>query len=252
MREEHHVHPARTAVIDLTSAMTSCSRFQRSSSNCSSRKALGAIVMVASLHITMAGMSSMNAALAFAAPDASFMPTSFHHRKSLIARQYSTTSGRRGCVLNASIVPKPSRRVNAGSNNIIGESTENAEHHVIVQGGHNNILSPVNLDEAPQNANDVSDDPIISEANISLESNDIVQVQQGDQLIPTRQLNDNVAIAGIAAFLSLAVGVVLKYSPSGCWRYYLAGGICASTSHAITTPIDVVKVRSTSVFLTNF
>ncbi|EED92364.1 predicted protein, partial [Thalassiosira pseudonana CCMP1335] len=26
-------------------------------------------------------------------------------------------------------------------------------------------------------------------------------------------------------------------------RYYLAGGICASTSHAVTTPIDVVKTR---------
>lgn len=27
------------------------------------------------------------------------------------------------------------------------------------------------------------------------------------------------------------------------WRYFLAGGICAATSHGITTPIDVVKVN---------
>lgn len=27
------------------------------------------------------------------------------------------------------------------------------------------------------------------------------------------------------------------------WRYFLAGGICAATSHGITTPIDVVKTR---------
>ena len=27
------------------------------------------------------------------------------------------------------------------------------------------------------------------------------------------------------------------------WRFFLAGGICAATSHGITTPIDVVKTR---------
>jgi len=27
------------------------------------------------------------------------------------------------------------------------------------------------------------------------------------------------------------------------WRYFLAGGICAATSHGITTPIDVIKTR---------
>ena len=27
------------------------------------------------------------------------------------------------------------------------------------------------------------------------------------------------------------------------WRYFAAGGICAATSHGITTPIDVVKTR---------
>ena len=27
------------------------------------------------------------------------------------------------------------------------------------------------------------------------------------------------------------------------WRYFVAGGICAATSHGITTPIDVVKTK---------
>ena len=27
------------------------------------------------------------------------------------------------------------------------------------------------------------------------------------------------------------------------WRYFLAGGVSAATSHGITTPIDVVKTR---------
>lgn len=35
---------------------------------------------------------------------------------------------------------------------------------------------------------------------------------------------------------------LIYFGPAGGWRYYLAGGICACTSHAIATPIDVVKV----------
>jgi solute carrier family 25 phosphate transporter 3 len=42
-------------------------------------------------------------------------------------------------------------------------------------------------------------------------------------------------VAGIYALMAL--------SGPGSWRYYLAGGLCASTSHAITTPIDVLKTR---------
>mmetsp|Transcript_29857 Transcript_29857/g.60821 ORF Transcript_29857/g.60821 Transcript_29857/m.60821 type:complete len:496 (+) Transcript_29857:149-1636(+) len=55
--------------------------------------------------------------------------------------------------------------------------------------------------------------------------------------------NERVLLAGAVVSFILAVISVLKLSPSGCWRYYLAGGICASTSHALTTPIDVVKTR---------
>ncbi len=58
--------------------------------------------------------------------------------------------------------------------------------------------------------------------------------------------NEQVLLAGAVVSFILAVATVLKLSPSGCWRYYLAGGICASTSHALTTPIDVVKVRVVS------
>ena len=221
-------------------AMINC-RFDRSRSNGSLTQALGVIAMLASLHIIMAGITPMNAQLAFAAPDASFIPTSFCNPKSFVVRQYSTIPCRRVRVLNASIVPESPGRVDAVSN--AGESIENEQHNVMSQGGHNNIAPPAKLDEAPQNVDDTKDDSVTPETNISLESNKNVQVQQGDQLIQTRQLNDNIAIAGIAAFLSLAVGAVIKYSPPGCWRYYLAGGICASTSHAITTPIDVVKVR---------
>ena len=56
------------------------------------------------------------------------------------------------------------------------------------------------------------------------------------------QREDRAFFARVTVLFSIVVLAVLRMSPSGCWRYYLAGGICASTSHAITTPIDVVKV----------
>ena len=45
-----------------------------------------------------------------------------------------------------------------------------------------------------------------------------------------------------AAFLAAMIGLLSASGPGG-WRYYLAGGMCAAISHAIATPIDVVKVR---------
>jgi len=53
------------------------------------------------------------------------------------------------------------------------------------------------------------------------------------------------AVAGI---LATCIAVVFLSGP-GAWRYYLAGGICAAISHAITTPVDVIKVRNTPTAL---
>lgn len=50
----------------------------------------------------------------------------------------------------------------------------------------------------------------------------------------------------VSAFIFFSL-YIIKLSGPGCWRYYLAGGICASTSHAMTTPIDVVKVSPSVV-----
>jgi uncharacterized membrane protein (DUF2068 family) len=41
---------------------------------------------------------------------------------------------------------------------------------------------------------------------------------------------------------AFAFAALMSVSGPGAWRYFLAGGICAAVSHAITTPIDVVKV----------
>ena len=54
---------------------------------------------------------------------------------------------------------------------------------------------------------------------------------------------DKIQLAATVAVMIMAFGGLIHISGPGMWRYYLAGGICAATSHAITTPIDVVKVR---------
>jgi solute carrier family 25 phosphate transporter 3 len=45
-------------------------------------------------------------------------------------------------------------------------------------------------------------------------------------------------LGAIVAYAGLIVA-----SGVGAWRFYLAGGICSATSHAIPVPIDVVKTR---------
>jgi hypothetical protein len=45
--------------------------------------------------------------------------------------------------------------------------------------------------------------------------------------------------AGISVFSLL---VLALKAPPGSWRYFLSGGLCAAFSHAIPTPVDVVKV----------
>jgi len=45
----------------------------------------------------------------------------------------------------------------------------------------------------------------------------------------------------VGMFMASALLVIA--SGPGAWRYYLAGGICATISHSFTTPIDVIKTR---------
>ena len=40
-----------------------------------------------------------------------------------------------------------------------------------------------------------------------------------------------------------AAGAAANGLKSLDYRYFVAGGVCAATSHGITTPIDVVKTR---------
>jgi hypothetical protein len=50
----------------------------------------------------------------------------------------------------------------------------------------------------------------------------------------------SVTAAGLAGMIFLLIS---KSAIEGSWRYFAAGGICASFSHAVATPIDVIKTR---------
>mmetsp|Transcript_10709 Transcript_10709/g.25536 ORF Transcript_10709/g.25536 Transcript_10709/m.25536 type:complete len:499 (-) Transcript_10709:48-1544(-) len=54
---------------------------------------------------------------------------------------------------------------------------------------------------------------------------------------------DKSIIVGCATFVVVAFTTILRVSEPGSWRYFLAGGMCAMVSHAIPTPIDVIKTR---------
>ena len=53
---------------------------------------------------------------------------------------------------------------------------------------------------------------------------------------------DKVSLTVIGLAGLLAFSLLLTLSGPGSWRFFLAGGLCAASSHAIPTPIDVVKV----------
>ncbi|KAL7496003.1 hypothetical protein ACHAWT_005467 [Skeletonema menzelii] len=88
---------------------------------------------------------------------------------------------------------------------------------------------------------DASESPLVETdlASVSTKNLDI-KSETTDAVARERERN---VLARVTVLFFVVVFSVLKMSPSGSWRYYLAGGICASTSHAITTPIDVVKTR---------
>lgn len=56
-------------------------------------------------------------------------------------------------------------------------------------------------------------------------------------------LTDKLAMGATLTTCILAFAFLLLKSGPGSWRFFLAGGLCAAASHAIPTPIDVVKTR---------
>lgn len=63
---------------------------------------------------------------------------------------------------------------------------------------------------------------------------------EGEDLFSSK---DVLVVAGFTLSLAATFAIMFLAGPVGSWRYYLAGGVCACASHAIATPIDVVKTR---------
>lgn len=74
--------------------------------------------------------------------------------------------------------------------------------------------------------------------NGALTEEELLKIQK--RKIKKRKNRIMVSIATTSMF-SAFLGLIYMSGP-GQWRYYLAGGICAAVSHAITTPVDVIKV----------
>ena len=81
--------------------------------------------------------------------------------------------------------------------------------------------------------------PLVSISNELPSSCLPVETKQPERFI-TRDTVAAMATVSVALLLAL-LGLLSASGPGG-WRYYVAGGTCAAISHAIATPIDVVKV----------
>ena len=90
-------------------------------------------------------------------------------------------------------------------------------------------------------SHEASEYPLVKTDLASVSTNNLDKKSETSDAVARKR--DRNFLAKVTVLFSVVVFSLLKMSPSGSWRYYLAGGICASTSHAITTPIDVVKVR---------
>lgn len=80
----------------------------------------------------------------------------------------------------------------------------------------------------------VSWDEAIAADSIKLEDTGSISTKDKAILIAS-------VIFGLGVFSAL-----LTVASIGSWRYFAAGGVCAAFSHAIPTPVDVVKVRYSS------
>lgn len=92
-------------------------------------------------------------------------------------------------------------------------------------------------DEAPPASSSVSDEAVTIDGSLSADMAQVVVPHDHVTLVDKIVMSTTVA-----SMVAMFAGLVSVSGPGG-WRYYLAGGICAAVSHALTTPIDVVKTR---------
>ena len=104
--------------------------------------------------------------------------------------------------------------------------------------------SPLNK----ENADNVGDNDIEhAGTSVSMTEASIVVSNDDSKSTSIQKIAKNkIKVASAVTALFVAFSTLIACSGKGAWRYYLAGGICAAISHAITTPVDVIKVRITT------
>jgi hypothetical protein len=94
---------------------------------------------------------------------------------------------------------------------------------------HNAVAFPFQASSSMEEASVVWDDLLATQKALSVEHTHVTTT-------------DKALLAATTGLLASAVYLLLSMSGPGSWRYFLAGGICAALSHAVPTPVDVVKV----------
>ena len=105
--------------------------------------------------------------------------------------------------------------------------------------------SPLNK----ENSDNVGDNDIEhTGTSVSMtEASVVVSNDNSKSITSMKKIAKNkIKVASAVTALFVAFSTLIACSGKGAWRYYLAGGICAAISHAITTPVDVIKVRITT------
>mmetsp|Transcript_10955 Transcript_10955/g.12259 ORF Transcript_10955/g.12259 Transcript_10955/m.12259 type:complete len:436 (+) Transcript_10955:51-1358(+) len=84
---------------------------------------------------------------------------------------------------------------------------------------------------------------IIKEDKEEEESNNDSSTNEKSTSISSKEKRDPTLLMKMGSLLLVAASFLWVIVSFGGWKYYLAGGLCAGISHAIATPIDVVKTR---------
>ncbi len=91
------------------------------------------------------------------------------------------------------------------------------------------------IEKMPDNSGSIASTPSTDEKLLDING------KEDKKKRAKRRANRMKVSLALSSMLS-AFFVLIYISGPGQWRYYLAGGMCAAISHAITTPVDVIKV----------
>ena len=78
----------------------------------------------------------------------------------------------------------------------------------------------------------------------AIEIKDEEESRRKEQKRKLKKQANRIKVSMAVSSMLTAFLLLIYLSGPGQWRYYLAGGICAAISHGITTPVDVIKVRT--------